>query len=70
MASNSQYALPPQSSPQESTSGKSQLRSKQSSKVPSPDNFVTIGGCFERYTYRVTALGWLKKERKKEDEQF
>ena len=26
------------------------------------ENFVTIGGCFECYTYHVTALGWLKKE--------
>ena len=50
----------------ESASGKSQLRSKQSSKGTSPENFVTIGGCFERYTYmyRVTAaLGCLKKEK-------
>ena len=61
----------PQSSPQEGESGKSQLCSRQSSNVPSPDNFMTIGGCFECYTYRVTALGWLKKnERKKGDEQF
>ena len=67
MASNNQYALPPQSSLQKSTSGKSQLHSKQSSKGPSPENFMTIGGCFKCNTYRVTALGWLKKkERKKE----
>ena len=26
------------------------------------ENFVTTGGCFELYTYRVTALGCLKKE--------
>ena len=44
MASNSQYALPHQSSPQESASSKSHIRSKQSSKGPSPDNFDTIGG--------------------------
>ena len=49
-------------------SGKSQLRSKQSSKVPSPDNFATISGCFERYT-RVTALGRLKKEERKKEER-
>ena len=65
MASNSQYTLPPQSLPQENASGKSQLRSKQSSKGPLPENFLTIGGCFECYTYRIKVLGWLKKERKK-----
>ena len=40
---------------------------------------MAIAGFFERYMYRVMALGWLKierkkerkkKERKKEDEQF
>ena len=44
-------------------------------KWTSSDNFLATGGFFERYTYRVTALGWLKKkerkkERKKQDEQF
>ena len=34
-------------------SGKSQLCSKQSFKKPSPENLMTIGGCFERYTYRA-----------------
>ena len=59
MVSNSQYALPLQFFPQESAGGKSQL--------PSPENFMTIVGCFERCTYHVTALGLLKKkERKKE----
>ena len=48
---------------QESASGKL----KQSLKGTSPENFMTIGGCFECYTYRVMALGCLKKE---EDEQF
>ena len=42
---------------------KSQLCSKQSSNEPSPE---TIGGCFERSSYLVTALGWLKKERTKQ----
>ena len=28
----------------------------------SPENFLTIGGYFECYKDRVTALGWLKKE--------
>ena len=32
------------------------------------ENFLAIGGCFEYNTYRVAALGWLKK--KEEDEQF
>ena len=64
MASNSQYALPPQSSPQKSASGKSQLRSKQTSKGPSPENFLTIGDCFERYTYRVTGDARLVKEKR------
>ena len=31
---------------------------------------MVIGGCFERYTYRVTALGWLEERKKEEDEQF
>ena len=35
-------------------------------KKTSQENFMAIGGCFERYTFRVMALGWLKKERKKE----
>ena len=72
MASNSQYTLLPQSFPQKNAGGKSWLRSKRSSNEPSPGNFLTIGGYFERYTYHVMALGWLKKkERKKEeDEQF
>ena len=65
MASYSQYALPPQSSPQESASGKSQLHSKQSSKGPFPENSLASGGCFEHYTYHVMALGWLKKKEKK-----
>ena len=41
---------------------KSKLRSKQSSKGILLENFMTIGGCFECYTYRVMALGCLKKE--------
>ena len=63
MASNSQYTLPPQSSLRESTGSKSQLRSKQSSNEPPPENFVAIGGCFEHVL--CYALGWLKKEREK-----
>ena len=62
----------PQSSSQKSAGGKSWLRSKQSSNGPSQGNFLTVGGYFERYTYRITVLGWLKKEerKKEEDEQF
>ena len=40
-------------------SGKSQLRSKQSSNGPYPENFMTIGGC---YTYRIMLPAWMKKE--------
>ena len=40
-----------------SSTCKSQLRSKQSSNGPSPYNFMTIGGCFECYTYCNMALG-------------
>ena len=36
----SQYTLPPQSSPQKGAGSKSQLCSKQSSKGPSPENFM------------------------------
>ena len=50
---------------QKSSGSKSQLHSKQSSNGPSPDNFMTIGGCFECYTYCNTALGWLKKKKEK-----
>ena len=33
---------------------------------------LTIGGCFKSKTCHVTALGWMKKEERKEgeDEQF
>ena len=51
--------------PLESASSKSHLHSKQSSKGPSQENFVTIGGCFECYMYHVAALGCLKKERRR-----
>ena len=43
----------------------SQLRSKQSTKVPPPENSLATSGSFERNTFLVTALYWLKKERKK-----
>ena len=48
-----------------SVGGKFQLCSMQNSNGPSSENFMTIGGCFECYTYHVTALGWLKKREKK-----
>ena len=35
-------------------------------KAPCPENSLATGGYFEHNTYHVTALGWLKKERKKE----
>ena len=46
----------------------SQLCSTASSKCIPQENSLATGGCFKRNTYRVTALGWLKKE--EEDEQF
>ena len=42
--------------------GKSKLHSKRSSKWSSPENFLHTGGCFERNTSRVQALGWLEKK--------
>ena len=48
-----------------SASVKSRLCSKQNSNGPSPENLMTIGGCFECYMYRVTVLGWLEKEKRK-----
>ena len=51
--------LPPQS---KSAEVMSQLRSTPSAKCTSQENFLATGGCFEHNTYRVTALGWLKKE--------
>ena len=54
--------------PAKSAGGKSQLCSKE----PSPENFLTIGGCFECNTSCVKVLGWLekKKEEDDDDEQF
>ena len=52
-----------------SVGGKFQLCSMQNSNGPSSENFVTIGGCFERYTYHITALGWLKKKEKKKKDK-
>ena len=43
-----------------------QLRSKQSAKAPPPENSLATGGSFERNTFLVMALDWLKKE----DERF
>ena len=48
----------------------SQLRSKQSAKAPSPENSLAIGGSFECSTFLVTALDWLKKERKMKNSDF
>ena len=45
----------------------SYTQSKAQMHHPRPENFLTIGGYFECYTYRVTALGWLKKEEKEEE---
>ena len=42
---------------------------KTKRKCTTPENFLATGGCFERITYCVTALRWLKKERKKQDEE-
>ena len=70
MAPNSQYTLPPQSFPQKNAGGKSWLCSKWSSNEPSPGNFLTVGGYFEHHTCHITALGWLKKKRKKEEDDF
>ena len=30
-------------------------------KAPPSENFLATCGCFERNTYHITALGWLKK---------
>ena len=43
----------------------SQLRSKQTTKAPLPENFLATGGCFECNTYRVRLVEERKKERKK-----
>ena len=70
MASNSQYTLPP-AFPTKKASGNSQLRSKQLKlKEPSTENFMAIAGFFEHYTYRVMALGWLKKEDRKKERRW
>ena len=59
------YTLPPQS---KSAEVMLQLNSTPSVECTPKENFLATGCCFERNTYRVTALGWLKKE--EEDEQF
>ena len=43
---------------------------KTKCKAPPPENSLATGGCFKCNTYHIKALGWLKKERKKEDELF
>ena len=43
----------------------SQLRSKQSAKASPPENSLATGGSFERSTFLVTALDWLKKEKRR-----
>ena len=60
MASN-RLTLP---SPQESASSKSQLRSKQSSKGTSPENFMIIGDCFESYAYRIYSAKLFEERRR------
>ena len=45
------------------------FRKKLSSKGTSSRNFTGIHGCFVLGTTRVKALGWLKKERKKEEKE-
>ena len=35
---------------------------KTKHKSTTPENSLATGGCFERNTYRVTALGWLKED--------
>ena len=47
---------------------RSRLRSKRSSKELFSENFLATGDLFEQNTYRVMALGCLKK--KEEDEQI
>ena len=37
----------------------SQVRSTPSAKCTPQENSLATGGCFERKTYRVTAIGWL-----------
>ena len=47
---------------------------KTKRKSTTPENSLAAGGSFERNTFLVMVLDWLKKERKKErkkeDEQF
>ena len=62
MAPNSQYTLPLQSSPQESAGSYTQSKAQMNHPREFPDYF-------ERYTYRIMALGWLKKEEEEEEER-
>ena len=55
--------------PEKSARGNtSQLHSKQRSKGPSPEYFLTIDGCFESHTYHVTTLGCMVEEERKKEE--
>ena len=66
MVSNSQYVLSPQSSLQESARvSPSYVQSKAQKADLQRISLLRIGGCFTRYTYRVTVLGCLKKLRRK-----
>ena len=48
------------------TGVKLQLCLKRSSKVQSPENFLTTGGYFKHNSYHIMVLGRLKKKKKKE----
>ena len=62
---------PLRSFPQKSAGCKSSLHSKLSTKAPPTENSLVTGGSFKCNTYLITVLDWLKKERrKKEDERF
>ena len=68
MASNSQCTLCPLSLPaKKQVVSPSYAQSNAQKDHPHTENFLTIGSCFKHYTYRVTALGWLKKERRKKE---
>ena len=57
--------LCPLSLPRKKAQAVSHSYAQSKPKKTIPENFMTIGGCFELYTSRVTALGWLKKKRRR-----
>ena len=67
LASNSQHALPPLSSPQKKRSSYSQSEAQMNH--PQRISLTTIGGCFECYMHILYYGARLTEERGKKEEE-